>query len=143
VGAVMVRRNASLLWGLLILRLGLGGFLALWSIDKFVSPSLTVDIFSRFYFLDLNPSLVMLIGAGELVLSLLIILGMYKTTSYALGLLVQAISTLSIYKELLSPFGKNHLFISSIPILFAFVALFLLRNFDTKWTLGKKKSIFT
>lgn len=139
----MVRRNGSILWGLLILRVGLGIFLALWSIDKFVAPDATVTIFSHFYFLKINTSVAMIIGAVELVLSLFIILGMYKTATYGLGLLIHAISTLASYQQLLDPFGKNHLFIAAIPILFAFVALFMLRHFDTKWTLGKKKSIFT
>jgi putative oxidoreductase len=142
-GASMVRQNSNILWGLFILRFGLGFFLAMWSIDKFIAPEITVKIFSHFYFLDISDSLVIIIGALELVLSLFIIFGVYKTATYGLGLVIHMVSTVSTYEQLLSPFGKNHLFIAAIPILFAFIALFLLRNFDTKWTLVRKKSIFS
>lgn len=138
----MVQKNPHLLWGLLLLRLGLGIFLAMQSIDKIVAPEIAINTFSEFYFLDINTSIVMIIGGIELALSLLIILGMYKTITYGLGLLIHIIWMVATYEQLLSPFGKNHLFITSIPIFFAFLALFFMREFDTKLSLGKKKSLF-
>lgn len=141
-GAFMVQKNPNLLWGLLLLRLGLGIFLAMCAIDKLVAPEIAINTVSQFYFLDINTSFVMIIGGILLALSLLIILGMYKTITYGLGLLIHIISMVATYEQLLSPFGKNHLFIASIPIFFSFLALFLLREFDTKLSLGKKKSLF-
>jgi len=47
-------------------------------------------------------------------------------------------STLSTYEQLLSPFGKNHLFIAALPVLAAFVALFMLREFDTFCAFGRR-----
>lgn len=138
----MVRKNAINLWGLFLLRLGLGIFLIMWSIDKFVAPDITLIMFSHFYFMDINVSMALMIGAVELVLSLFFIFGVYKTITYGLGLLIHFIATAATYEQLLHPFGKNHLFIANIPVLFAFLALFLLREFDTKLTFGKKKSIF-
>jgi len=38
----------------------------------------------------------------------------------------------------LSPFGKNHLFIAALPVLAAFVALFMLREFDTFCAFGRR-----
>ena len=84
----------------------------------------------------------MMLGACELALSLFLILGFYKTITYGLGLMLHALTTLAGYRELLSPFGQHQFFVASIPILFAFIVLFLLRDFDTLWTLGKKKSLF-
>jgi hypothetical protein len=56
--------------------------------------------------------------------------GLWKRP-YGLGLLLHAISTLVTYEQLLFPFGENHLFIASIPVLAAFIVLFLLRRQDT------------
>lgn len=142
-GANVGKKNASLLWGLYLLRLGLGSFLALWAIDKFVAPQETVESFLRLYHVSITPSVAMILGALQLVLSLLLILGMYKTLTYGLGLAVHAIASLAYYPQLLSPFGKNHFFLAAIPILIAFIALFILREFDTKLSLSKKKSLFT
>jgi len=53
-------------------------------------------------------------------------------------MVLHAISTVSTYSQLLSPFGKNHLFIAAIPVLGAFIALFLMRDDDTLWIVGWK-----
>ena len=63
--------------------------------------------------------------------------GLWKTLSYGLGLLLHAVSTLATYHELLSPFGTNHLFLAAVPVLAAFITLFLLRRHDTLWSAGK------
>jgi hypothetical protein len=115
---------------LLILRVGLGVFLLLWSIDKLVAPEQTVMIFSHFYSLSIGATVARVIGVAELLLSVSIILGFRKTISYGLGTALHAVSTLSTTDQLLSPFGKNHLFIAALPVLAAFVALFLLRKQD-------------
>ncbi len=137
-----MQRNTKLLRGLFLLRIGLGIFLLMWALDKIIVPEAALKVFSHFHSLSLSPSMVILIGACELVLSLLIILGFHKTLTYGAGLAVHTVSTLASYRQLLSPFGDNHLFIAAIPILFAFIALFLLRDFDTLWTLGRKKFLF-
>jgi putative oxidoreductase len=48
---------------------------------------------------------------------------------------LHGISTLSSYRQYLDPFD-NLLFFAAWPMLAACVALFLLRDLDTKWTLG-------
>lgn len=121
---------------LAILRFGLGVFLLLWSIDKIVAPESTVAIFEHFYRTSISATLAPMVGVAEGLLSLAILLGLWKTATYGLGLLLHAISTVSSYAQLLDPFGDNHLFIAGIPVLAAFVALFLLRDHDTKWSLG-------
>jgi hypothetical protein len=135
-------KNARLSRGLFLLRFGLGVFLLMWGLDKIIAPEIALITFQHFYFIELSSSVIMILGAIQLVLSLLIIFGFHKTYTYGAGLLVQAISTGAAYRELLSPFGENHFFIATIPILFAFLALFILRDFDTIWTLGRKKSLF-
>ena len=124
--------------GLFILRLGLGIFLLLWSIDKLAVPEGTVRIFSGFYHLSISTTVAPVVGVFELLLSVLILGGLWKKWTYGLGMILHAISTISTYNQLLSPFGKNHLFIAAIPVLGAFIALFLMRDDDTLWIVGRK-----
>lgn len=126
--------------GLLILRLGLGVFLLLFGIDKLIAPHTAAAVFAHYYGLDVVPG-APIYGAGllEIALSLAILAGFWKTLSYGLGLALHAVSTLVTYRELLAPFGENHLFIAGLPLLAAFVALFLLREHDTFWSLARAK----
>lgn len=119
---------------LFILRLGLGAFLLLFGIDKLIAPATTVEVFAQFYGLIVSHGMVYATGALEILLGLAFLAGLWKTLSYGLGLLLHAVSTLATYHELLSPFGANHLFLAAIPVLAAFIALFLLRRHDTLWS---------
>jgi putative oxidoreductase len=116
--------------GLLILRLGLGGFLLLWSVNKLVAPEGTVSLYQYFYRLDINTHIAYTLGILEAVLSLAIMAGFLKTYSYALGMVLHAISTVATYQQLLHPFGQYDLFMAALPVLAAFIALFLLRRQD-------------
>lgn len=129
--------NSELPVALLILRLGLGAFLLLFGIDKLVAPATTVEVFAQFYGLIVSHGMVYATGALEILLGLAFLAGLWKTLSYGLGLLLHAVSTLATYQELLSPFGTNHLFLAAVPVLAAFLALFLLRRHDTLWSAGK------
>ncbi len=124
---------------LLVLRVGLGLFLLLWSIDKLMAPEGTVRIFEVFYKVSISLPLAYGIGVVEALLSILILLGAWKRYTYGMGLMLHGISTLSTWRQLLSPFGKNHLFIAGLPVLAAFVALYLLRERDTLWALDRRE----
>src|SRR5947209_205618 len=128
----------NLAWALLLIRIGLGSFLAMWAVDKIIVPQASLQMFSNLYGLDVGHSFIMLAGALELVIALFIILGAFKTWSYGLGVLVQGLSTILIYHQLLSFAGERHLFFSGLPILFVFIALFLVRDLDNKLCFNKK-----
>ena len=129
--------NRELPVALFILRLGLGAFLLLFGIDKLVAPATTVEVFAQFYGLIASHGMVYATGVLEILLGLAFLAGLWKTLSYGLGLLLHAVSTLATYHELLSPFGANHMFLAALPVLAAFIALFLLRRHDTLWSAGK------
>jgi uncharacterized membrane protein YphA (DoxX/SURF4 family) len=123
--------------GLLILRLGLGVFLLLFGIDKLVAPHTTAAVFVHYYGLDVVPgALIYGVGSLEIALSLAILVGFWKTLSYGLGLALHTVSTLATYRELLSPFGENHMYLAAVPVLAGFVTLFLLRRHDVLWSFG-------
>jgi putative oxidoreductase len=123
--------------GLFILRFGMGFFLLLWGLDKIFAPESTVMVYKIFYKIPINVSTSFGIGILEIILSIAIILGLWKRLSYGLGLLLHTISTFATYKQLLTPFGQNHLFIAGLPVLAGFIALYLLREEDTLWSLSK------
>ena len=129
--------NRELPVALFILRLGLGVFLLLFGIDKLIVPETTVDVFAQFYGLVISHGMVYGAGALEILLGLAFLAGLWKTLTYGLALLLHAVSTLATYQELLAPFGANHLFLAAIPVLAAFLALFLLRRHDRLWSVGK------
>lgn len=118
----------------LVMRLTLGVFLLLWSVEKFVLPSVTVRITANFYGITIPEGIVPFMGLAELLLSVALLLGFARRPVYGLATIVHAVSTLATWRQLLDPFGLakvgNHLFIAGVPVLGAFVALYLLRGLD-------------
>ena len=125
---------------LAVLRMSLGVFLLLWSVEKFVIPETTVSIWKAFYLMEIGNTIPYAIGAVEAAFSLALILGLWRTWVYGLAVVLHGISTLSSWKQLIDPWGlifdtrPNHLFLAGVPVLAAFVVLFLLRDWD-RWSL--------
>jgi hypothetical protein len=71
---------------LLILRFFLGIFLLQWSIEKLILPDAAARIASSFYGVMLPASASYLLGVAELILSLALLFGFYRTVSYGLSL---------------------------------------------------------
>ncbi|MFQ5703936.1 MAG: DoxX family membrane protein [Gemmatimonadales bacterium] len=131
---------------LTILRISLGVFLLIWSLEKFFLPQSTIGIWKGFYLIKIGESMPYIIGAVETLVSVAIILGFMRTWSYGIGLAINTVSVLSTWKQLIDPWGlifdtrNNHLFLAGVPMLAGFVVLFMLRDWDI-WTLdGRKKA---
>ena len=120
--------------GLAILRISLGIFLLIWALEKFAIPQTTVGIWDHFYMIDIGAAIPYVVGGLETVLALAITVGVWRSISYALGLGFHAISVASTWKQLIDPWGlylferPQHLFLAGVPVLAAFVTLFLLRR---------------
>ena len=117
---------------LLVLRITLGLFLLQWGIEKFVVPQNTVAIWGYFYGLNVPQALGYLFGAVEIAIAGCLFLGLFRTATYGSALALHAVSVLVSWRQLIDPWGDpaNHLFIASIPVLGALIALFLLRHWD-------------
>jgi len=117
---------------LLVLRITSGLFLLQWGVEKFVVPQNTVAIWSYFYGLNVPQTLGYVFGAVEIVIAGCLFLGLYRTAAYGAALALHAVTMLVSWRQLLDPWGDpaNHLFIASVPVLGAFIALFLLRHWD-------------
>ena len=129
--------QSNLQWSLLFLRVGVFIVMFIWTLDKFVNPAHSVKIFEHFYKIDgLNDIMAYGLGALQLILVIAFLFGIKKRLSYGLIFLIHAGSTLSAYALYIDAFN-NLLFFAAWPMLAACAALYLLRDADTKFTLGK------
>lgn len=119
--------------GLLILRLTLALFFAQWSIEKFVHPEAAASIFAHFYGLQISTLIAYVFGAIELALTIGLLLGVARTIACGGLIIIHGLSVIVSWYQLSHPWAAvpNHLFIASIPVLGALIALFLMRDRDT------------
>lgn len=119
-------------WALLALRVTLGVFLLQWGIEKFVVPQNTPGIWGYFYGLQVPQVAAYGFGVVEIAIAISVLLGVFKTWAYAAALGLHAVTLAVTWRQLLSPWSDpaNHLFIAGLPVLGAFVALYLLRHLD-------------
>jgi hypothetical protein len=124
---------------LLLLRISVFGVMLLWTVDKFVNPAHGAAVYAHFYFIEgLEAQVMQLIGAAELLILLAFLVGLFKTLSYGAVLLFHTVSTLSTWQIYLDPFAEYHLlFFAAWPMLAACLALFLLREADTLFSLDR------
>jgi uncharacterized membrane protein YkgB len=125
-------------WSLLILRLSIFLVMFMWTIDKFINPEHALKVYEKFYFIaGLESVVIVAIGAVEIIVLLMFLVGYKKNFSYTAVLLFHAVSTLSAFKQYLTPFEGTHLlFFAAWPMLAGCIALFLLRYEDQKWSVG-------
>jgi putative oxidoreductase len=129
--------QSNLQWSLLFLRVGVFIVMFIWTLDKFVNPAHSIKIFEHFYKINgLNDIMAYILGSLQLILVIAFLFGIKKRLSYGLIFLMHAGSTLSAYALYIDAFN-NLLFFAAWPMLAACAALYLLRDADTKFTLGK------
>ncbi len=129
--------RTRLQWSLLALRLGVFIVMFIWTLDKFVNPGHSIAIFEKFYSISgLGATVAYIMGALQLLLVLAFVTGIKKRFTYGLIFLMHGGSTLSAFAQYFDAFN-NLLFFAAWPMWAACFALYLLRDEDTKFTLGK------
>ncbi len=105
----------------------------IWALDKLIRPEHAAEIYQSYYQLSGFAHIAMyVIGALELILLILFVLGLFKRVTYGLVLIFHAISTVSSFKQYFAPYvGPHLLFFAAWPMLAACFALYLLREKDT------------
>ncbi len=123
---------------LLVLRITLGLFLLQWGVEKFVVPENTPGIWTHFYGMAVPAAAGYLFGAVEIALAICLFFGRFRTVAYGAAMVLHAVTVLVTWRQLLDPWGDpiNHLFIAGVPVLGAFIALFLLRHWDGREPAG-------
>ncbi|MBS0418066.1 MAG: hypothetical protein JSR66_10160 [Proteobacteria bacterium] len=132
-------QNLRLARSLLFLRLSVFVVMFMWALDKLVNPEHTAGIYEHFYGLHgLGGALIRLIGVTEIAFLLAFAAGLWKRWTYGGVLLLHAASTLSSYRQYLSPWESSHLlFFAAWPMLAACYALYALREDDVLLTMSR------
>lgn len=125
-------------WTMPLLRIGMGIFLAMWGIDKWLATEGSIGIFSNFYGMDLGALAIRVFGAAEVLLGLALAAGLLRVFTAWTQLAVNAVSTLASWQQILDPWGVlgltsggAHLFLASIVITAASIVLVLNARDDT------------
>lgn len=125
---------------LALIRFTMGAFFLVWSIEKIIHPETIQKVFSRFYLIEISPTVAVAIGVVQTLIIFAFMAGLFKVWTYGAILGMHAVSTLSTYKELFNPYEPpNHLFWAAVPTLAASIALFLLRKEDNLLTLSRNR----
>lgn len=120
----------------LVLRLGLGWFLLVWAINKFLAPDQYMRLWNYIHDWKIGESGPYYLGAVQVVICIAILIGAGRPVSYALGLAMHVISTSAVWPRLIDPFAVekgfpvNRNLSITLAALGAFVALWLLRHRD-------------
>jgi len=131
-------RDRTLEISLLLLRLSVGAFFLVWSVDKIVNPEHAQAVFERFYLTSISGELSIAAGVLQSLVILAFMAGALKLLTYGALLLMHTVSTLSTWKHLIAPYAPDTsmLFWAGVPVVFALLALFLLRDRDRLLAVG-------
>ncbi len=125
-------------YGLLLLRLGVAAVMVPWSIDKIINPEHTARVFENFYFISgLDATVAAVLGIGQLAIVIAFLLGLFKKWTYGAVLLIHAVATFTSWQQYLD---FNLLFYAAWPMLAACIMLFMLRDEDTLYNMGRGKA---
>ena len=118
---------------LMLIRIGVAAVFLMWTIDKFVNPEHAAQVFEKFYKIpSLSSTLSYVVGGIQLLLVVAFLIGLFRTWTYGLILLLHSISTFSSWGKYIDPWTyPNLLFFAAIPMLAACVTLWMMREFDS------------
>ena len=123
---------------LLVLRLTIFLVMLMWTVDKFVNPDHAIRVYEAFYFIPgVQVSIMTILAIIEMIILLMFLAGFMKKYTYGAVLIFHSFSTFSAYANYFNPFeGANLLFFAAWPMWGACLALFMLRDADTKLSVG-------
>jgi hypothetical protein len=125
-------------WSLFGLRLGVFIVLVMWALDKFFNPEHAAIIFKVFYSVEgLSSTIAYVLGALQLALVISFLIGFKKRWVTMIILIIHLASTFVSFGRYMDPWGpSNLLFFAAWPMLAAIVTLYLLREYDNKFSIG-------
>jgi putative oxidoreductase len=125
---------------LLALRLSVFLVMLVWTLDKMLTPEHAATVFEHFYGIHgLGSAAFYVIGTAELIIIIGFVLGYARRFTYGAVFVFHAVSTIASFPMYLHP-AQGRLFYAAWPMLAACFALYILRDADTLWTLGKLES---
>ncbi len=107
-----------------------------WGMDKLANPEHGVRVAERFYFGVLSMQSAMpVLGALQLVMALLVIVGAFRRYVYLALAFVTGMTLVGVWRSILDPWGwmlegTNALFFPSLTVFAAVLVLITLRDVD-------------
>lgn len=120
-------------------------FLA-WTLDKLLHPKHGVGVADKFFFIGgVSETAMFLFGVFELIVCILFVLGFYKRATRAFFLVISIFSVfapqvLGGYLEVVTGgerFDSAIFFFTGFCLLACTISVYTLRDYDTRFTLGK------
>jgi hypothetical protein len=132
-------RNPQPARSLLLLRLTVFMVMFMWALDKLLNPQHAAGVYEYFYGLSgFGGTLFRTLGVAEIAFLCIFVAGLWKRLTYGGVLLLHAASTLSSYRQYLTPWDNSHLlFFAAWPMLAACYALYVLREDDVLLTIQR------
>lgn len=123
---------------LLLLRLSTGIYLILWGFVKLGAKDMAVSVSDKYYNGLISGDMInYTLGAAEVLIGLLVVLGLFRSISYLGQLAFYLVGALAIITSLVDPFGAylassaKLTFFPSWTLLFASFALIAFKDEDT------------
>jgi len=125
---------------LLLLRISTGLLLILWGFIKVGSPERAISVSDRYYFGFISAEGMQTgLGAAEIVLGLLVILGLLRKFTYPLQAIVLFLGVALIWQHILDPLGlwlvdeenRRTLFFPSLCVFFATLVPLAFKDYDS------------
>ena len=124
---------------LFLLRLSTGLLLVIWGVIKIKSPEAASAVSDKYYNgLISEAALHTPLGAAQVLLGVLVILGVFRNIVYPLQVVVLGVATAAIWQYLVDPLGlylldessRKTLFFPSTTVFFATLALMAFKEYD-------------
>lgn len=125
---------------LLALRASTGALLIIWGLIKVGAPDAAMHVSDKYYSGTLSAAaLQMPLGAAQIALGALVVLGLFRRVVYPLQALVLVVGALAIWKYLVDPLGlyllddktRQVLFFPSTTVAIASLVLLAFKSDDT------------
>jgi len=125
--------NNKIVLSLFSMRITIFIVMLMWTIDKIMRPEHASAVYNKFYGLTgVMGHLMQGFGILELILLIGFVLGLWKSFTYLIVLILHSISAFSTIGVYFTPFTENHLlFFAALPMWSACLSLYLLRENDT------------
>ena len=131
--------NYNLKLPLFLTRLSIFYFMLPWQLMRFTAPEQVVGIAKRHYKFTMPESLPLITGVFMMAILIAFLLGVKKRISYGLVLVLHTIGTLMTLPKLVIGLESFYiLFLAAIPVIFAMLLLYILRDEDTMLSLNIK-----
>ena len=117
---------------LLILRLTIGAFFAVWASLKFLRPNWMERVFNDVYYIGfIGQEHALAIGSVQALIVFLFIIGMQRTYSYGCIVIMHTVGVIGAIPLLINftQYPSNLLW-TAVPTLGAAIVLFVLREYD-------------